>query len=76
MKAKLRPKRLSDGPFAASDDRYEVQQPHGMDPEDPNRQCYVVVLAKAVSPPRPFPTWRDVQDWLARQSEQGDRPCP
>jgi hypothetical protein len=75
MKLKPKPVRLQragDGVYATPDDRWEVQNPHGMDPADPDRNWYVHDCSKGLPPEDihgPFDTLGEVRRFIAEQTQ-------
>jgi hypothetical protein len=61
----VRLKREGDGVYTACDGRFEVQNPHGMDPNDKDRHWYVVESANQETIHGPFDTLREVREFLA-----------
>lgn len=39
---KIRLKRIGSGVYATLDGRFEIQQPHGMEPADPEKSWFVI----------------------------------
>ena len=62
---RVRLKRAGDGVYTTADERFEVQNPHGMDPSDPDRQWYVIHPMSREVIYGPFDTLREVREFLA-----------
>ncbi len=75
MATQLRLMQLAAGHYATPDGRYKVEQPHAIDPTDPDRQWYVKVLIPEEDDHEsygPFATLREAKEWIpAKQNQFG-----
>jgi hypothetical protein len=59
-------KRAGDGIYETQDERFEVQNAHRMDPNDPDRSWYVLDNSKPLLDQisGPFDTLRECREWI------------